>query len=762
MVRNRCLVPLTILALLCLAIISARAQGPAQEPPVGAQAALGSAFTYQGYLTAGGESASGGYDFWFGLWDGPTLKDNLLDEVEVLGVDVRDGYFAVLLDFGERPFEGEARYLEVAVAPAGKAYTPLEGRHLLTAVPYALYALNVDTATVQARVTGSCPSGSAIRLINENGTVVCEEDGVEYAHVIVVAVSGGDTDSIQDGVDIAASRATPDAPFLVWVAPGTYVEEVTLAPYVHLRGAGIGLTQIESRTGNAAAPYTRATLTLANHSSARDLSLSNIADDAYNIALLAPAGVAAEAAHVAALAEGPGAHNLAAHISGMGTVVALRDVEAIARNGTIDNDALVVETSAYATLLRGSYRGTGGSGARGIQTEDAVIEVTDAYVRARDGGTGGTCGLHNDGSTVTLRGGQIAAFTSTGSAYGIHNISTGGLYTHDELVVSAQGSAQASALRNDAGARAFLAGGSYTGMSTGTNTGDNANGIHNTGAGSTLDARAVVALGSDGRESAGLRNDTDATATLAGGSYTAQGGNKGFGIRNSGSNASLTAERVTVLSRNASTYNTGVENDRGTMALYECAVTGSGGNNARGIENYAGVLVADGASAHGEDAASMNHGLSSTDGASIELSGGAYAGSGGSNARGIYCYEATLVAHSITAIAADATATNAALALQSTTATLSGGSFTARGGDQADAITVCNASSVLSASGVSAFAEGAASTNRGFLVLAGAEVALRGGAFTASGLGSQVYGIAVLGDGTALHAEQVAASAQGQ
>ena len=109
MARNRYLVPLTVLALLCLAIASARAQGPA-DTSIGAQAALGTAFTYQGYLTAGEQPAEGSYDLKFGLWDAPENGRLLGEEIEVTG-DVRAGYFAVSVDFRDaRFFNGEERF----------------------------------------------------------------------------------------------------------------------------------------------------------------------------------------------------------------------------------------------------------------------------------------------------------------------------------------------------------------------------------------------------------------------------------------------------------------------------------------------------------------------------------------------------------------------------------------------------------------------------------------------------------------------------
>jgi hypothetical protein len=70
------------------------------------------------------------------------------------GVTVSGGLFSVALDFGQAVFNGEARFLEVGVKPAGAsgAYTVLSPRTALTAVPYALGipGLFVQPGTVRA------------------------------------------------------------------------------------------------------------------------------------------------------------------------------------------------------------------------------------------------------------------------------------------------------------------------------------------------------------------------------------------------------------------------------------------------------------------------------------------------------------------------------------------------------------------------------------------------------------------------------------
>jgi hypothetical protein len=125
---------LSTLAILLLGIAIATAQGP-----------VGTAFTYQGSLTDGGNPANGIYEFEFKLYNtpdpdsgtqiGPTLTQT---------VEVTDGLFMVELDFGSDAFTGEARYLDIGVRPAGSSdpFSLLTPRQALRPVPYALHALN--------------------------------------------------------------------------------------------------------------------------------------------------------------------------------------------------------------------------------------------------------------------------------------------------------------------------------------------------------------------------------------------------------------------------------------------------------------------------------------------------------------------------------------------------------------------------------------------------------------------------------------------
>lgn len=102
---------------------------------------LGSAFTYQGKLEQGGVDVTETCDFNFGLWDAAAGGAQVAAAIDALNVQVTDGTFTVELNYGAGVFEGDARWLEIAVAcPAGGGLTTLAPRQELTPSPNALFA----------------------------------------------------------------------------------------------------------------------------------------------------------------------------------------------------------------------------------------------------------------------------------------------------------------------------------------------------------------------------------------------------------------------------------------------------------------------------------------------------------------------------------------------------------------------------------------------------------------------------------------------
>ncbi|MHC4478756.1 MAG: hypothetical protein ACYTEL_24245 [Planctomycetota bacterium] len=124
---------------------------------VGQAAPMATAFTYQGGLIDANEPADGLYDLQFRLYDSndPCDGNQVGSDVNVPDVDVIDGDFTVLLDFGSGVFDGNAVWLEIGVRPGDQddpnVYTLLSPRQELTPVPYSLQTRGIfvdDTRNV--------------------------------------------------------------------------------------------------------------------------------------------------------------------------------------------------------------------------------------------------------------------------------------------------------------------------------------------------------------------------------------------------------------------------------------------------------------------------------------------------------------------------------------------------------------------------------------------------------------------------------------
>jgi hypothetical protein len=152
------------------------------------------AFTYQGELEQSGAPATGDYDFEFRLYDMQTGGSQVAGVVSASDVFVDGGLFNVELDFGN-VFGLDELWLDVRVreGTSGGGFTSLLPRQRITPAPIALSAQSVapgtvgsaqivdgsvggsdiDAGEVQARVTGTCPSGEAIASIGASGAVTC-------------------------------------------------------------------------------------------------------------------------------------------------------------------------------------------------------------------------------------------------------------------------------------------------------------------------------------------------------------------------------------------------------------------------------------------------------------------------------------------------------------------------------------------------------------------------------------------------------------
>ncbi len=124
--------------------------------PAKAQTPVGTTFTFQGRLTSDGAAADGPHDMRFQLFNAALGGSRFGPTVCLDGVEVVDGVFSVVLDFGA-VFDESQRFLQVQVradATAGNCdlgeFTMLDPRQALTAVPYALKVPGIDGHSLNA------------------------------------------------------------------------------------------------------------------------------------------------------------------------------------------------------------------------------------------------------------------------------------------------------------------------------------------------------------------------------------------------------------------------------------------------------------------------------------------------------------------------------------------------------------------------------------------------------------------------------------
>ncbi len=179
---------LTILA----SAVAAQGGGPTL------QAALGTAFTYQGRLQDGGSLANGAYDIQFALYDAASGGAQVGATVTANDVPVSNGLFTVSLDFGASVFTGDARWLEMRVRPGASSggYTTLTPRQPVTATPYALYAKTAPWSGL-----AGVPAGFADGVDNEGWSLTGNSGTTAGTNFI------GTTDNTALEVKVNSARA---------------------------------------------------------------------------------------------------------------------------------------------------------------------------------------------------------------------------------------------------------------------------------------------------------------------------------------------------------------------------------------------------------------------------------------------------------------------------------------------------------------------------------------------------------------------------
>jgi hypothetical protein len=132
-------------------------------------AAQGTAFTYQGQLSANGAPADGSYDLTFTLYTNSSGAAATAGPITNLAIGVSNGLFTATINFEADVFTGASNWLQIAARTNGNgAFTTLTPRQEITATPYALFAPNAGLATAAG-------SADSVAAANISGTLVLHQ-----------------------------------------------------------------------------------------------------------------------------------------------------------------------------------------------------------------------------------------------------------------------------------------------------------------------------------------------------------------------------------------------------------------------------------------------------------------------------------------------------------------------------------------------------------------------------------------------------------
>ncbi|MBI5386536.1 MAG: hypothetical protein HZA90_17845 [Verrucomicrobia bacterium] len=188
-------------------------------------ALLGTAFTYQGRLSAGTNAASGTYDFQFALYDSLSGGAQVGSTVSRPALGVTNGSFTITLDFGN-VFPGEARWLGVSVKTNGAAnFTALTPRQALTPTPGAIYATTAGSAAT-AGVASTASTATTATTANAVAPNAIASAGLQNGAVTAAKIASGQVvkslNSLKDDVSLAAGAnltLTPSGQTLTLASP---------------------------------------------------------------------------------------------------------------------------------------------------------------------------------------------------------------------------------------------------------------------------------------------------------------------------------------------------------------------------------------------------------------------------------------------------------------------------------------------------------------------------------------------------------------
>jgi hypothetical protein len=242
-----------------------------------------------------------------------------------------------------------------------------------------------------------------------------------YRNVLVVARSGGDFRAVQKALNSITDNS-PTNRYLVWVAPGTYTETVTMKQYVDIEGAGEMVTRIVNAGG-----ANSATLLGASNAELRYLTVESTSFP-WATAIL-NANASPSMLHVTAISSLPtsdassGTRNTSGSSPDIYTSTGIRNTSG---SSPIMTDVTVSATVGLSALGYGVYNDSSSP-----MMKNVTISVS--------GGNIADYGVYNNNSSSTMKDVTISVSGGTGN-YGVYNLGSGNFgVTIDDSMIAAPG-----------------------------------------------------------------------------------------------------------------------------------------------------------------------------------------------------------------------------------------------------------------------------------------------------------------------------------
>jgi len=400
---------------------------------------LEATFNYQGYLVTDDGAVDDNCDFQFSLWDDVVSGTQLGTQI-ITGVAVSNGNFNVDLDFDV--FDGEERFMEIAVQCGGDSgYVPLDGRLALRPTPYSLFAQNVPWEGITNVPLGfadgdddtTYSAGAGLVL---SGTVFSADMSylqARYDNIIDVAPAGGDATDLAGAVALV-SNSGPTNTYLIRVAPGVYTGNVTLPPYVHLRGSGVHITVISTTLNNTSGLL--ASLVLSDSDELSELTVVANGPLASEIAAVESGGEDVWMHHVEIQAGGAYT-SYGLLVDGGHTRLSDFEVEVSDYDSDSNGCGIAIESGSL-TGLNGRVQAAAGRWAAAVRGGgESLALLRDVWGSAS--ATTSTFGIESGGSYFTLQDVSFEA-NGSGNTYGLY-LSGGDVDVSDSDFVASGGMA---------------------------------------------------------------------------------------------------------------------------------------------------------------------------------------------------------------------------------------------------------------------------------------------------------------------------------